>query len=431
MVALAPDSASVAAGRKLAVARAWPQLGCDERAVWGLAQGSGKNPYQAAVDLNGPAYKCSCPSRKIPCKHVLGLLLLWSAGEVAPAPPLAFAEEWLAARSERAEKAVVVAAARASTESDPEARAKRQAKREERIGAGVQELDRWMRDLARQGLAAAQSRPMRFWDDAAARLVDAQAPGLGGRVRALGSTVHSGRADWPGRLLAQLGRLYLAVSAWPRAEALPGDLRASLREVVGWPVPGEEVRRSGEQVADEWVVVGVRTIEQDRLSVRRTWLRGRSSGRPALILQFTPPGGAFDLDFMLGSVLRGPLAFFPGAAALRALPAGEIERCPDGGQLPGGDGIAAALADWSRALAADPWLERWPVALDGVVPLRRDGDWWLRDRDGVLAPLAGREHWRLVALAGGAPLQVSAEWDGRALTPLCARAGDERIVALA
>src|SRR5688500_10880897 len=162
VTALAPDAASAAAGRKLAAARSWPQLGCDEQAVWGHAQGSGSKPYQVAVDLSGPAYKCSCPSRKIPCKHVLGLLLLWSAGEVEPGTRLPFAEEWLATRAERADKAVTTAAARAETQPDPEARAKRQAKREERISAGVQELERWLRDLTRQGLAAAQSRPMRF-----------------------------------------------------------------------------------------------------------------------------------------------------------------------------------------------------------------------------------------------------------------------------
>jgi len=43
---------------------------------------------------------------------------------------------------------------------------------------------------------------------------------------ALGSTAHSGGADWPARLLAQLGRLYLAVGAWPRREALPPELQA-------------------------------------------------------------------------------------------------------------------------------------------------------------------------------------------------------------
>lgn len=434
MVGLAPDAASVAAGRKLAAARSWPALGCDERAVWGLAQGSGSKPYQAAVDLAGPAYKCSCPSRKIPCKHVLGLLLLWSAGDVAPREPLPFAREWLESRAERAEQAQQRSVQRAVKEADPEARAKRQARREDRISAGVEELDRWLRDLVRQGLASAQSRPMRFWDDAAARLVDAQAPGLGGRVRALGSTAHSGGADWPAWLLAQLGRLYLAAAAWPRSDALAPELRASLRDVVGWPLSGDDVRRGGEHVADAWNVLGVRVIEQDRLRVRRTWLRGERSGRAALIVQFTPPGGSFEGDYVAGSVLDGSLAFFPTAVALRALPAEDLQRRAAGAgadELPDGGGIGEALEDWSRALAADPWLERWPVTLRAATPVQRDASWWLRDGDGLVAPLARGEHWRLIALAGGAPLRLSAEWDGRALSPLSALGDDRRIVTFA
>ena len=432
VLALAPDAASVAAGRKLAAARGWPALGCDEQAVWGLAQGSGKNPYQVAVDLAGPAYKCSCPSRKIPCKHVLGLLLLWSAGEVDGGEPPAFAQEWLASRAQRAEQAEQRSARRAESRPDPEARAKRQARREDRISAGVQELDRWLRDLVRQGLAAAQARPMRFWDDAAARLVDAQAPGLGSRVRALGSTAHSGRPDWPARLLAQLGRLHLAAGAWPRADALPAELRASLRDVLGWPLPSEEVRQDGERVDDAWTVVGVRIFEPERLRVRRTWLHGERSGRRALILQFAPPGTPFEGDYVAGSVLDGALAFFPAAAPLRALPVAELtRRTAAPAALPGGDGFGAALAEWAGALAADPWLERWPVVLRAATPVRRDERWWLRDGAGLLAPLEGREHWRLVALAGGAPLTVSGEWDGRALAPLAALGDGDRIVTRA
>lgn len=34
-----------------------------EAAVWGLCQGSGKDPYQTQIDLIGPAFRCSCPSR--------------------------------------------------------------------------------------------------------------------------------------------------------------------------------------------------------------------------------------------------------------------------------------------------------------------------------------------------------------------------------
>ena len=71
--------------------------------VWGLCAGSGKQPYQTVVDMSGPAYRCSCPSRKVPCKHALALLLNWANGDVPErAVPPDFARAWWAGRRARA-----------------------------------------------------------------------------------------------------------------------------------------------------------------------------------------------------------------------------------------------------------------------------------------------------------------------------------------
>ncbi|TVT18438.1 SWIM zinc finger family protein, partial [Amycolatopsis rhizosphaerae] len=110
VLALAPDAASAKAGRGQASAAKWPASGCSERAVWGECQGSGKKPYQVCVELAGPAFRCSCPSRKFPCKHALGLLLRWSAGELVPAGEPDWAGTWLAERAARAERTAVRAA---------------------------------------------------------------------------------------------------------------------------------------------------------------------------------------------------------------------------------------------------------------------------------------------------------------------------------
>src|ERR1700722_5459250 len=101
VMALAPDGVALHAGQRLAGGAPWSAAGCDERAVWGSCRGSARHPYQVVCDLTGPAFKCSCPSRKFPCKHALGLLLLWAEHSPAvpegPAPPETAA--WLAARA--------------------------------------------------------------------------------------------------------------------------------------------------------------------------------------------------------------------------------------------------------------------------------------------------------------------------------------------
>src|SRR5260370_16653631 len=94
---LAPDAGSLTAGRGLASERRWSGLGQNGRAVWGLCHGSGSKPYQTQADLSGPAFRCSCPSRKFPCKHALGLLLL-AATSPAAVPQAPGAPAWVAQR---------------------------------------------------------------------------------------------------------------------------------------------------------------------------------------------------------------------------------------------------------------------------------------------------------------------------------------------
>src|SRR5215813_13921220 len=194
ILALAPDAASAKAGQGLVSARKWLSLGADDKAAWGLCQGSGKDPYQAQIDLNEPAFKCSCPSRKFPCKHALGLFLL-----VANQPGItnaattipAWAAEWLEKRDQQAQHRSE--AAKKAVEEPDEAtlarrasqKAKRSIDREAKVVAGLKELELWLRDLLRHGLASAQTRSFDYWEQMAARLIDAQAPGAARRVRDL------------------------------------------------------------------------------------------------------------------------------------------------------------------------------------------------------------------------------------------------------
>src|SRR6202046_2553040 len=103
---LAPDESSRRSGAGLGRPAPWHGAGVAGDVLWGLCAGSGKNPYQVVVDLGGPADKCSCPSRKFPCKHALGLLLNWANGSVPEqSAPADFAQAWLDDRRARAEKA--------------------------------------------------------------------------------------------------------------------------------------------------------------------------------------------------------------------------------------------------------------------------------------------------------------------------------------
>jgi hypothetical protein len=429
VLALAPDPASAAAGRKLGARKPWRALGRSARALWGECQGSAV--YQVRVDLSDFSTKCSCPSRKFPCKHALGLLFL-TAAEASALPAAGEPEwvtDWLAKREETTARRETKKEAKAAAEADPKAREERAEKRLERIGRGIEGLDLWLEDLVRNGLVLVEGQPSSFWERQAARLVDAQAPGLAARVRRLAHIPGSG-LDWPETLLGEIGRLALLTHAFRRLDALEPALREDVRRLVGFTLSQEEVTASGERVSDCWRVLGQVTEDEERVRSQRTWLLGEASGRAALILQFAVGDAAFPALYAPGSRFVGDLAFWPSAWPQRAL---VVERRDAGPEAAGGMGsgsIAAFLSATADALARQPWLDRFPCLLRDVVPapapaVEGKDRFRLLDREGKELPLVPADPWRLLALSGGRPLDLTGEWDGAAVTPLGAFVGGD------
>lgn len=414
--------------------------------MWGLCKGSGSKPYQTIVDIAdsaGPAYKCSCPSRKFPCKHALGLLLVW-AGADGTVPeggePPAWAAEWLAARRKRADSKQSSAAAPAAS-ADPEAARRRAEKRAERITAGATELEQRLSDLLCGGTASAEQMGYGLWEETAARMVDAQAPGLAARVRELGAIPSSG-PGWPVRLLEECALLHLLDQGWLHRDRLPEGLAATVRSRVGLPSQPE-----GPPVRDHWVVLAQYDTADSRLTTRRIWLYGTESGRTALLLSYGAAGRAPALALPVGLALDAEVTGYPGAGQLRVELGEQFAAPTPTAQRPPGVRPEEAVARYGAALRDDPWLESWPVTLAEVIPARtqdvrdargtRDtqglqglqglqGSWQLADATTEsalpLAPSATSRPglWRLIALSGGAPLTVFGECGHRGFTPLAA-----------
>ncbi|PRY15820.1 SWIM zinc finger protein [Kineococcus rhizosphaerae] len=428
MLALAPDAGSVSAAAKLVGSVSAD--GCDDGAVWGLCAGSGKTPYQTVVDLTGPAYKCSCPSRKFPCKHALALLLRWSAGDVPVAERADFTTTWLEGRAAKKETP-----APAERTPDPAAAAKRSERRAERVGTGLGELDVWLTDQVRTGLAGAAQAGYAYGAATAARMVDAQAPGVASALRRLPRAVVSGEG-WTGRLLTDLALLRLLVAAHARLEDLTEDEAAVVRAHVGYPVRAEDVLAS-EPLRDHWAVTGVRDVVADNLTARRVWLRGRRTGHAALVLTFTPSGQSPDTSLPAGTVVDADLHFHPGTPELRAVvgtryaaPVALTDLAPGSAR--------DAVGEFQRAVSLDPWTRHWPVVVSGLVPVAVPAaagpGFALTGPDGTLpVDVGGADVWRLLAVSGGHPVTVAGELGDRGLRPtgvLGGGPGDRRWVTL-
>jgi hypothetical protein len=418
ILALAPDSASARAGSQLAGPRNWSNLGGSDAAVWGECQGSGKTPYRTQIDLGGPAFKCTCPSRKFPCKHGLGLYLLRTAEPAlfGHADEPAWVRDWLQNRQVRQEKK-----ASATTLPNPDAATqarKREEKREDKVDAGLLELQTWLHDLAREGLASVRSHGQGFWDAIAARMADAQAAPLARRLRRAGSMLYqSGLRNAEALVANELASLYLLAQAWQRIDQLAPALQADVRALIGWTMSQDEVLRQ-RPFADRWRVLAQSTFDDDRLRVRATWLHGASQERWALHLQYAVGTQGFEQPLAPGTAFDGELCFYPSAYPLRAQIRRQDEAQPLSADLEPSD-LDGLLGTYADALAAQPFLERHPVLLGGLVPDDADRG-IVRDAHGRRIALhpAFRHPLHLLALSGGHPLTVCGEWDGRMLLPL-------------
>lgn len=433
---LAVDQASLKAAAGLAKPGKWSGIGAshDAALVWGECAGSGANPYRVMADLRDLGNKCTCPSRKFPCKHVIALLWL-NAEAIAPFPAADtpdWVTEWLGRRRPNGAPPKAVAAADgkdlhaarivvpepsddAAAAARREAGSARRAQDTERaILEALDALEQWVRDQLRLGLAG-------FIDDVTARcrrigarLVDGKATTLSGHIDEL-----------PARLLAlpagdrvrgatvELARLVLLARAF-RADPRDAELRraiasaesrevlladpATLRTTAAWEVLAEQVR-----------------TRRDGLVSQTTWLLNLTEGpRFAMLLDFFPASaGRRGSVFTPGEQFVAELAFHPARLPLRALLVRREAALVDGPPLdwPAAGALEQALAG---PPLTQPWVVERPILLPpGRIGFDRAGAPWWRARDGdMLLPLAGDATG---LIAGAALTCAAALWSGNRL----------------
>ncbi len=422
VIALAPDASSAAAAKKLASPSKWPLLGHSDGAVWGHCQGSGGNPYEVKIDLNGPAFKCSCPSRKFPCKHALALFLLYAdgSGAVAEHPSPDWVSDWLDKRKDREKARVTKAEKKAAAPAESEAVAKKQDKRIETMISGLNDCELWLRDLVTGGLASLPGQGDAFWKNAAARLVDAQVPGAAGMVLQMAGIAASGSGTWLRDLTILMGKLHLLIKAFQRFRELPEDRQADVRTVAGWPIDRDTVMAHGKTVAGTWAVVGESIRDSAKMKEQRVWLREIRTQAAALVLSFSYGGQPSDVSLVPGTCLDADLIFYPGSLPLRALVANRSSEPSPMEEMRGEETIVQALEKYAEAVSLNPWTTLYPLVIENLVPRVVDSRLFFFDKENrrIPAHASFREVWECIALSGGHSLTVAGEWTDRSLLPL-------------
>ncbi len=444
---LANDQSSLKAAAGLAKPPKWSGTGIshDGALIWGECAGSGANPYRVMADLRDLGNKCTCPSRKFPCKHVLGLLWLKAEAIVAfaPAETPDWVSDWLGRRrtgSGSAPKpaAGVPAAAkdlRAALAEEPEAAedpkaaarreaatAKRSEETERAILDALDALEQWIGDQLRMGLSA-------FIDDAtarcrkiAARLVDGKAAALAGRIDELPARLLGlATGDRPRGAVVELGKLVLLARAF---RAAPRD--ADIRRAVATSESRDAVLANADtlRVAAHWEVLAEHVqTRRDGLISQTTWLLNLDTGTPrfAMLVDYYPASvGRRGSVFTPGEQFVGELAFYPGQSPLRAVlvsrSAGDEDAEAADWPMPE-DALSDRLTD---PLLAEPWALDLPILLPaGRFALDpADRIWWRAESGDIVLPVTGA----IDELLRGTDLtRAAAIWSGSSLTILAAQ----------
>ena len=420
---LAPDDSTLQRAEQLASPRKWIIAERNDRALWGESRGSGSEPYRAIVDLNGLAYKCSCPVKRFPCKHSLALLLMAAEGNsqnFGQNTPPQYVTDWLDARDRRTNAKATPKTEEQTLKSET-SKDKTRTDRLELMADGIQDLQNRLLDLIREGIATLETTPPQYWNDFAARMVDAKVGGVSRRIKSWATLKARYPESWYEQLLSEMGTLYLFTKAFQKFETLPENLQDDLLIQAGMTVKKEDLfAQTG--VTDDWFVLGqVKTDEEDNLTSRRVWLIGRESGKIALVLDFAFGNMGFQTAWLNGYAYRAEVVFYPAAFPLRVA-VKTAEQSATFSQIVGFQNFTQFLDAYSTAVAQNPWLETFPVLIAKVIPVFYEKQFYLVDSDKKQIKLVVDKNqeigWRLMAISGGKPFALFGEWANETLTPL-------------
>jgi hypothetical protein len=74
----------------------------------------------------------------------------------------------------------------------------------------------------------------------------------------------------------------------------------------------------------------------------------------------------------------------------------------------------------SKAMSLNPFLDRLPIIIDNIIPVKGSNQWLLKDErgKGVTISPSFQFPWKLMALSGGAPLKLFALGKEQEFEPL-------------
>ncbi len=411
---LAPDQASLNAAKKLIKPGKWPLLGkaLSVNSIWGQCQGSGANPYYTMADVVDHGYKCTCPSRKFPCKHVLALMWQYSEseGDFGETEPPEWVNDWLGRRrkvnansvddsqpqkvkpalqknihtsqsdeiqtlsTEQQEKAEAAKLKRAATTK---------AKTDAAISLGLLEFQQWIADQLRTGVAGFIKQASDKCRRIAARLVDAKAGALASSVDELPALILDLTPQEQTDLVFKMfGQWVLLTEAWL---ANPDDLDA--RRAINMAEAREDILNNPNTVREKsvWMNVGEKIFtRRDGLVSHTTWLINSSAPKVsfAMLQDYYPASaGKREIGLGLGAAIEGEVLFYPSRFPIRGVIAEHkiLTQSISPDWQPAEESLSTNFQRYMQAL---PWGDHMPFLLGAGRILRDSAQrYWWRGKD--------------------------------------------------
>lgn len=399
VLGLAPDQNLRRATRAIATPDKWNTLAHDQAILWGVFNVSNRAPFQAAIHRTTFAATCTCTSHRRPCNHSLALLLL------ATGQPTVFAQ------ADSPDWAAVVNAhgleiGRTQTHHPT--------KRLRTIRRGLADLERWLHDMIRAGLAQLPNQPKAYWETMAARLVDTRCPKLAQTIRDW-ATILTSEPNWAEQLLRQLGRMQLLIDAFKRFELVSAETQIDLSLAVGWQ---PDQRNDAPILPDRWHVIGSHTKLHGRRRIQHTWLWGETHQCYATLIYPAPARHQIRQQFIVGTSFIADLCLLGSTLPLQAIPntaPTDLQQSTHFVTAP--QSIRDLNEQFATCHARNFWLDAYPATLQQTHITREHDRWYLHDSAGYRLPLHPdfAHGWHLMAMASAPLFGV---WDGASFRPM-------------
>jgi len=388
ILSISPDAPSTKNANKIFSKTNW-KVKKSDRAVWSEIYGSGKKPYLTQIDTQEIAFKCSCPSRKFPCKHglALGLYVAQNGLEnLSQEEEPLWVKEWL---DKRIEKAVKRASKPVKVKSVERIK-KLEDRRWSSAKKDVESLELWLQDALKLGILDFPNREHGYWEALKKRMVDLKISGFNVFFSQLQSMEYG--ENWELKVVDILSQIHQLVASVKHYDSLDEPFKKELAMLLGWSVNRKELLadEQSEVVDDVWIVTKVLLEEQERLTVRKVYLYGTESNRWAFILEFAHGNSYFEEHYLEGSLVQAKLVFYDGLFKQRAvLKIKGAKEESDFKALRPFATLQEAHNAFKEALILFPWIFDYPLFVSACNVVEKDKKFYLVDREDSFIELKG------------------------------------------